>query len=629
MHRLLARQIKRHKLAQPDIDKFCSLFDDIDLAYKDHDQERNIIERSLDLTSEELNERNQALRSKLDLLETTHNKLEDSLSVLNSIFDSTGEAILGFDHTGRLLRNNHMATEMFGLTALHSDASQSLLVRELLKKITRPKFIIKELKKLKEQPSTNLSGTLELMNNETLEFHSSAQLVNKEIIGRVWCFRNVTTAIQNEILLKHRAYHDALTDLPNRLLLLDRLEQHIYHAKRDKLQVGVLFIDLDHFKKINDTLGHQRGDQLLVEVANRIKGCLRESDTLARLGGDEFVVVLGEQTSHKFAAKSSNRIIESLQTAFEMNSKKYFISSSVGISFYPQDGESSEELIRKSDLAMYSAKKTGGGCFHYFDSALERIAHYNLDLEGKLRQAINAGQLEVFYQPKVRVNNGEHSEAEALLRWTTDDGQQIPPSKFIPLAEQVGLIVAIGYWVIEEVSRQIKQWKSQGINTNRVSINLSAQQFKEENFVERVKQILEEYELSGEDIEWEITESILLEDLNAVSEVLVALKELGSTISIDDFGTGYSSLQYLQKLPVDTLKIDRSFILELGDNPSEESLVSGIISLAHNIKLTVVAEGVEDKNIVEYLARKNCDFIQGFYYYKPMNSQSMTRLLLA
>lgn len=629
MHRLLARQIKRHKLEQGEIDKISGLLSDIDLAYKDHDQERNIIERSLELTSEELNERNRVLRSKLELIETTHNKLEDSLSVLNSIFDSTGEAILGFDNTGRLLRNNHMASEIFGVIANESEVSQFLMIRELVRKVSKPKSFIKELKWLKLHPSQNLFGTLTLVNGEILEFHSSAQVINQDLMGRVWCFRNVTVAKKNEMLLKHRAYHDALTNLPNRLLLLDRLEQHISNAKRSQHQVAILFIDLDHFKKINDTLGHQQGDRLLIEVAERIKNSLRDCDTLARLGGDEFVAVLGEQEGHKHSAKTSSRIIARLQSAFDIKQKKYFISSSIGISLYPQDGLASEELIRKADLAMYSAKQNRGGCFHYFDSALERLAHYNLDLENKLRHAINSQQLEVYYQPKVCLDNQQYNQAEALLRWTTQDGQSISPAKFIPIAENVGLIVKIGYWVIEDVCRQITEWKEMGLDSIKVSINLSAQQFKEKDFVTKVKQILDKFHLSGCDIEWEITESILLDDLNAVSDVLAELKALGSSISIDDFGTGYSSLQYLQKLPVDCLKIDRSFILELGDDPSEESLVSGIISLAHNLSLTVVAEGVEERNIVDYLTRKHCDYIQGYYFYRPMDALSMTRLLQA
>ncbi len=626
MHRLLKRQLKRHKLDFKHQEEALAFLRDVNRAYKDHDQEKDIIERSLDLTSEELNERNRVLRSKLALLETTHNKLEDSMSVLNSIFDSTGEAILGFDKSGRLLRENHMAQKMFGDIFATETSFNPQSIRKLLRVIPKPQYLLTQFKALKNNSKIDLSGILELKSGQILEFHSSAQIINQKLHGRVWCFRDVTKEKENELLLKHRAYHDSLTSLPNRLLLLDRLSQNIHRANRDNSIVAVLFIDLDGFKKVNDTLGHTKGDILLIDVAERISSNLRESDTLGRLGGDEFVVIISVKNNTDIVSKISTKIIKSLQSYFKIDNNKYYISSSIGISLYPNDSLNSEELIRKADLAMYSAKKSGGSCFRFFDKELEKLAYYSLNLENKLRVALDKKQLEIYYQPKVHLSDNKLNEAEALLRWTTSSNQIISPAQFIPLAEKIGLIVEIGYWVIETVAKQIAYWKTNVQAEIKIAINLSAHQIKEHDFVEKVNHILKKHNLSGKEIDWEITESILLEDFRVAHNVLESLKRLGSTISIDDFGTGYSSLQYIQKLPVDCLKIDRSFILELGTNPTKDSLVSGIISLAHNIQLCVVAEGVENKQIVDYLTLKNCDYIQGFYYYKPMSSNSITKL---
>lgn len=626
MHKLLARQLKRRKAADSWMQEGQRALSDISDAYSDFDREKDLVERSLDLVSEELNERNQVLKSKLIQLEETHTQLANSLSVLNSIFDSTGEGIVAFNSQGRLLRSNSVAVNVSKQLIFSDTFSTAKTLRRVIRLLKYPHRFSKQLKRLKAKPEGDVFGNLEFNNGQIFEYHSSSQIIDGELFGRVWCFRNVTQIKANELLVQHQAYHDALTNLPNRLLLQDRLKQEISFAHRTKAIVAVLFIDLDHFKKINDTLGHQQGDQLLIEVSRRIRHSIREADTLARLGGDEFVVVLGSLNSHSPATLMSQRIVSELQRYFEIEGMKYYISCSIGISLYPRDDESGEELIRKADLAMYHAKEQGRNDFQYFDHALERLAHYNLDLENRLRSALQNNQFQLFYQPKICVKDKNHKSVEALLRWTVDGKNVISPTEFIPIAERMGLMVPLGYWVIEEVCRQIQEWRNQGIHDVNVAINLSAQQFSEENFVDRIKFLVGLYEVDPKYIDWEITESILLEDLSLVGDILQQLKDMGSSISIDDFGTGYSSLQYLQKLPVDTLKIDRSFIVELAENPTEESLVSGIIFLAHNLQLNVVAEGVEDQTMVEYLSERDCDFIQGYYYYRPMSQQDMTRV---
>jgi diguanylate cyclase (GGDEF)-like protein len=626
MHKLLSRQLKRRRVSDVWMEEGAKALSDIAQAYSDFDREKDLVERSLELVSEELNERNQVLKSKLIQLEETHLQLADSLSVLNSIFDSTGEAIVAFSQSGQLLRSNSFAANISKKKIFSKKFSMFKTLWRVTVLLKYPHRFSKQLKRLKMRPEGDVFGNLEFKTGEVFEYHSSSQMIGGKLHGRVWCFRNVTRIKANERLVQHQAYHDALTNLPNRLLLQDRLKQEISFAHRTQSIVAILFIDLDHFKKINDTLGHQQGDQLLIEVSRRIRHSIREADTLARLGGDEFVVVLGSLKSHSPATLMSQRIVTELQQHFDIEVKKYYISCSIGISLYPRDDENGEELIRKADLAMYHAKEQGRNDFQYFDDALERLAHYNLDLENRLRTALKKNQFQLYYQPKICLSGANIGGVEALLRWTVDGKNLISPTEFIPIAERMGLMVQLGYWVIEEVCRQIQIWKNDGIENINVAINLSAQQFSEENFVDRIKLLVGLYEVDPASIDWEITESILLEDLSQVKGVLEQLKEMGSSISIDDFGTGYSSLQYLQKLPVDTLKIDRSFIVELAQNPSDESLVSGIISLAHNLKLNVVAEGVEDEPMVKYLAARDCDFIQGYFYYKPMHQLEMTRV---
>lgn len=628
MHKLLSRQLKRNYPVKIIPDELISLMQAIGEAYDDFENERALLERSLELVSDELNERNRELKQRLQQLENTYRQLGESMSVLDGIFDATGEAIFAFDQQGRLIRFNRTAQDMLNLNSGEQIYGNNRVIYLFSKLIRQPSEFFFELRKLKPKPKINLFGVIEFRNKQLYEYHSTPQIKDDEIVGRVWCFRNVTQIKENEALVQYQAFHDALTGLPNRVLLLDRINHAIALCQRNQDLFAVLFIDLDHFKKVNDTEGHQVGDELLIEVSRRVRNCLREHDTLSRFGGDEFVVLLESIKSHSVASQTSRRIIKQLTVPFDIFGKKFHISASIGVSLYPRDDIEPEELIRKADLAMYHAKELGRSNVEFFDSPLERLAHYQLALENKLRAAVNNQELEVYYQPQVATKDNRVYRLEALLRWFPPEGAPVSPAEFVPVAERAGLIGEIGYWVIESVCRQIKIWQQNDIEKVRVSINLSAQQVAERNLVERIREIMLSHRVSGACLEFEITESILLEDLEKVKTVLHQLRDLDISIAIDDFGTGYSSLKYIQELPIDMIKIDRSFICDLLKKPSNQSIVKAIISLGHNLNLQVVAEGVENQSELDFLCQRKCEFIQGFYYYRPLPHQEITPILL-
>jgi len=627
MHKLLSRQINRNYLDEKLPDNLAPLFEAISQAYDDFENERNLLERSLELVSEELNQRNQELKNKLDLLKETSFQLGDSLAVLDSIFDATGEAILAFDHSGRLVRFNKMAKDILGIRNELEAFSAGQVMRKFLNKLAPEDEFIHQLRKLKLDPEAQLFGVTSMRDRRLYEFHSTPQLSEGKLAGRVWCLRNVTQIKENEALVQYQAFHDSLTELPNRVLFIDRLNHAIQLASREKELLAILFIDLDHFKKVNDTVGHQLGDELLIEVSKRIKSCLREHDTLARFGGDEFVVLLENLKSHRLATQVCKRVNEKLAEPFELDNNFFHISSSIGVSIYPRDDTSSGELIRKADLAMYHAKEKGRDTFEFFDNPLERMAQYQLSIENRLREAFLKQELCVFYQPQVRTEDYLVSRAEALLRWFPSDGPPISPAEFIPVAERAGLINEIGLWVIDQVCGRLSELKKRGREDTKIAVNLSAQQFTDKKLVEQISLMLNKHQIDGKNLELELTESMLVEDLDKISASLQEFRNLDISIAIDDFGTGYSSLKYLQKLPIDIIKIDRSFIQEFSENRNNKSIVNAIISLGQNLNLEVVAEGVEDGSVVEYLAAQGCDFIQGYHFYKPMPGEDLIKLL--
>jgi diguanylate cyclase (GGDEF)-like protein len=410
------------------------------------------------------------------------------------------------------------------------------------------------------------------------------------------------------------AHRDTLTNLPNRALARDRLKLMVSLAKRNNAMAAVLFLDLDNFKTVNDSLGHIAGDQLLCQVADRLYAVLRDSDTVSRQGGDEFLLLVGDVVDESSIAAAANKIIQQLAQPFILSGIEIMITASIGVAVYPRDGADCDTLLKCADLAMYRAKDAGRNAFRFFDPEMNQNVVEHLHLASGLRAAMGNGELQVYYQPQIELTSGKVVGAEALLRWKHPELGFIPPNKFIPVAERSGLINDVGSWVMDAACRQAQQWRKRGLGDLVVAINVSPLQFRRDDVERGVANALEKYELPPSAIELELTESLLVEDAHHVSDVLQRLGAQGIKFAIDDFGTGYSNLGYLQRFAVHRLKIDQSFVRKLSDSPLEDGIVRAVIEMAHCLKLEVVAEGVEDAATLQSLKGFGCEFAQGYYW---------------
>jgi diguanylate cyclase (GGDEF)-like protein len=424
------------------------------------------------------------------------------------------------------------------------------------------------------------------------------------------------------------AHYDQLTGLANRLLFTDRLIQAGEHAKRHQRQTGVLFLDLDRFKFINDTLGHPAGDLLLRAVSERLLGCVRRQDTVARLGSDEFTIVLESVHGPQDAASVAQKILHAMTEPFWLAQHEVHVTTSIGIAMLPSDDEDVDDLIRKADTAMYHAKEQGRNNYQFFTAEMNATVSAKLSLENKLRHAMNGQELVVYYQPVVELCTGRITGAEALLRWRDPDTQNLVlPSQFIPLAEETGLIVPLGEWVLRTACQQNKDWQDAGLSPLRVSVNLSARQLRQQGFTATVARILCETWLDSSSLALEITETMLMQNMDAAVAALRELDAMGICLSMDDFGTGYSSLAYLKRLPIDILKIDRSFVRDIGSHDGNGAIPEAIIAMAHSLGLKVVAEGVETTQQLAFLRERRCDAMQGFYVSAPVPAEELQSLL--
>lgn len=426
--------------------------------------------------------------------------------------------------------------------------------------------------------------------------------------------------------MTHLAHHDSLTNLPNRLLFEEKLDKAIAKAKNTKTEVGVLFLDLDGFKEINDTYGHKTGDQLLQAITLRLKRIVRNSDVVARLGGDEFTIIV-ENSTNESLEKIANKIIIEIQKSIVIDTLELFVTFSIGISVYPSDGADSELLLKYADTAMYKAKEDGKNRYQFYNYTMTEITLERLTLQNALRDAISLGQFEPYFQPKIDANSAKVIGLEALVRWIHPEKGMIAPYHFIPFAEESGLIKEIDQFMLSATLKQIKAWHSQGITTGRVSVNISTKQLQDFVCIECFEETIARYGFDPAFLEVEVTESQIMKNQKKSIEVLKQLKGLGITISMDDFGTGYSSLSYLKNLPVDRLKIDRSFIIEIPDNQEDAAIVKTIIVLAKNLGLDIIAEGVETKEQLEFLVENGCHKIQGYYYSKPLSAEDCEEFL--
>jgi diguanylate cyclase (GGDEF)-like protein/PAS domain S-box-containing protein len=447
--------------------------------------------------------------------------------------------------------------------------------------------------------------------------------------GMVCVVRDITERTYAEEQIKHLAYHDALTTLPNRLLFKDRVTVAISHAQRHDARVAVLFLDLDRFKVINDSLGHNIGDQLLQAVAARVQSCVRDSDTVARLGGDEFTLLLPELTHAEDAALVAQKILEAVRYPFHIEGREFYITTSIGISIFPDDGVDAENLIKSADTAMYQAKEQGRDNYQLFNAVVNAKALQRISLEHGLRRALTHHELAVHYQPIFDFRTNRITGMEALLRWTHPEMGPIPPATFIPLAEAIGVMIPIGTWALRVACRQAKEWHDAGFNTLSLAVNLSVCQLQQPDLLNVVRDILTETGLQARLLELEITESTAMQSPEASIRTLYDLKKLGIRISLDDFGTGHSSLAYLKRFPIDTLKIDQSFVRDITRDPDTAAIVTAIIAMGHSLRLKVIAEGVEFTDQATFLKRCSCDQMQGYLINVPMPAPELTAILSA
>ncbi|HEY8539185.1 MAG TPA: EAL domain-containing protein, partial [Steroidobacteraceae bacterium] len=449
--------------------------------------------------------------------------------------------------------------------------------------------------------------------------------------GRIVCYEGTVEDITElklyQARIEQQAHYDALTGLANRTLLHDRLSHAIRAAKSYGTSLAVVFVDLDRFKYINDSLGHHVGDELLRSMAERLKASVRDSDTVARLGGDEFVLLINGYGDPETTAPVLERLMAEVSRPWTTPQGEFNVTCSIGVALYPEDGATAEELLKHADSAMYRAKEKGRNNFQFFTAELNALIKERLELESNLRRALEREQFSLQYQPRMEMRTGRIVGVEALLRWTLANGERVSPSRFIPIADEIGLMVPIGRWVLREACRQAKAWQAQGVPPVITSVNVSARQFRQDNVVAMIEEVLRETGLEPNLLEVELTESALMQDADQFVSMLGKLSDLGVLISLDDFGTGYSNLSYLKRFPVDRLKVDKSFVRDITNDADDATIVRTIIALGHNLGLKVVAEGVETEQQVAFLLDNDCDELQGNYFGRPMDVQDLVPLL--
>ncbi|MDQ1145648.1 diguanylate cyclase (GGDEF)-like protein/PAS domain S-box-containing protein [Bacillus sp. SORGH_AS 510] len=453
-------------------------------------------------------------------------------------------------------------------------------------------------------------------------FGSKIEYEGKDaIIGTII---DITDRKNTEQMIKHMAYHDQLTDLPNRYLLREKVDELIRESSENNNVFAILFLDLDRFKIVNDTMGHEIGDKLLIEVSARLRDCLDEKDIISRYGGDEFTILL-PQSNVDQAREVAKSILTSLSNPLQLNYHEVFVTPSIGISMFPDHGFTYDKLIKHADLAMYFAKSLGKNNFQFYSDDLVDQSQYELDLEIKLRKALERNEFILYYQPQFNLHTNQIIGAEALIRWEHPEKGLISPAEFIPVAEETGLIIQLGEWALRTACYQNKKWQDEGLPPITIAVNISAKQFFQSNLAEIVEKILFETGLEAKYLELEITESMTM-DVDRAITTLVKLKKIGVKVSMDDFGTGYSSLNYLKRFPIDKLKVDQSFIRDSTTDPNDETIVKTIIAMAHNLKLQVIAEGVETKEHVYFLLEQKCTEAQGYFFSKPVSTEEFEKI---
>ncbi|MEO7840812.1 MAG: EAL domain-containing protein [Anaerolineales bacterium] len=546
--------------------------------------------------------------------------------------NSIGDGVACTDMSGNITFLNAVAGKMTGWSLDEALGRPLAEVFQVLDATSREKVCNPMQTQVEKNRFVNLRSNYILIRRDGFEMpveDSVAPIHNREgkATGAVFVFRDVSLARAIALQITHTAEHDFLTELPNRMLLNDRISQAITLAPRHKKNVAVLFLDLDGFKHINDSLGHPIGDKLLQSVAKRLLNCVRDADTVSRQGGDEFVVLLSEVEHAEDAAITAERMLRAVAETHSIGQHDLLVTASIGVSVYPDDGVDAETLIKNADTAMYQAKENGHQSYQFFKPAMNARAVERQSIEESLRRALERDEFTLHYQPKIDLHTGTITGAEALIRWTHPIRGSVSPAQFIPVAEDCGMILPIGTWVLRESCKQVRTWMDAGLPLITMAVNVSAMQFRSENFLEDVFAILKDAGLEPSSLELELTESVLMKHAESTETILKTLRSRGVRVAVDDFGTGYSSLSYLRKFSIDTLKIDQSFVRQITTTPDATTIVTAVISMGRSLKLRVVAEGVETQEELAYLQTNQCDVGQGFYFSRPVPAQEFARLL--
>lgn len=546
--------------------------------------------------------------------------------------NSIGDAVMSTDVRGQVTFLNTVAEALTGWSSEQAAGHQLEDVFNIIDATTRESLPNPMALAIHENRTVGLTPNCILIRRDGAEAaieDSAAPIHDRrgQVAGAVMVFHDVSTARVLSLRMSYLAGHDSLTDLPNRILLQDRLDQALVMAQRHRLQLALLYLDLDRFKNINDSLGHAVGDRLLQAVAQRLLACVRKSDTVSRQGGDEFVILLAELVHTRDASIIADKLRFALGEPFYIDQHTLHVTASIGIVTYPDDGNEGGTLLKNADAAMYHAKDNGRGNYQFFKPEMNQRAVERQSLETGLREALERQEFVLHYQPRIRLGSGEIVGVEALIRWRHPQRGLVPPADFISVAEESGLIVPIGRWVLREACRQAKAWQDAGLMPVRIATNTSAVELRAADFVAGVRTILTETGLEPRYLELELTETYLMQDAQPTATVLRGIKDMGVRLALDDFGTGYSSLSYLKRFPIDTLKIDRSFVRDITTDADDASIVSAVISMGESLKIRVVAEGVETRAQQLLLLEQGCPEGQGYYFSRPVPAQEIAHLL--
>ena len=548
--------------------------------------------------------------------------------------NSIGDAVLCTDTEGNITYLNIVAEQMTGWSCEDAQGERLAQVFQIVDGVTRKVSPNPMELAMRTNKTVELSANCVLIRRDGSESaieDSAAPIHDRsgEIAGAVIVFHDakMSKAITEEMV--HLAQYDSLTNLPNRVLLTDRMNQTIARARRNGTRAAVIYLDLDGFKQINDSLGHDIGDKTLQSVAARLSSCVRNSDTVSRQGGDEFVVLLSEISHPEDASVMAKKILNALTSSHSLGDTSLHITLSIGLSTYPEDGGDAETLLKNADTAMYQAKKNGRNNYQFYTKEMNIRAIERQNVEADLGFALERDEFVLHYQPKINLTTGQITGVEALVRWVHPNRGLVPPGEFIPIAEECGLIMPIDRWVLREACRQVKEWEGSGLQVVPVSVNISSLEFRSGDFVESLSAILKGTRLDPNYVELELTETVLMRRVESANAVLRALKGIGVRLAVDDFGTGYSSLSYLKKFPIDTLKIDQSFVRDISTDPDDAAIVTAIITMARSLKKCVVAEGVETEEQLQFLQAHGCEEAQGYYFSEPLNAKRFAILLEA